>query len=312
MNQHCPLYSLQSKKQLKEKLSIKDNKYIKGNFQDEVHIFIDSIGKPRLIEAPSQELKNIQSRIKDCLHMCSFPDFVFSGVKKKTYINNALLHKNCKFMFKADISAFFPNISRNTVYSFFKNDLCVSSDVAKILTDLCTVDITTAIEQDVNVKKFVEKKKIRQNNHLCTGSPVSQLLSFLVNRKMFEELHTISLQQGCTFSVYVDDIFFSSQMPIPKAFQKKVLSIITKYGYNVSKRKVIYYTSKEYKKITGVIITPDNKLLVPNRLKKKIVNGFSNGKYTVDDKCLKGMLYAAKNVDSNAFQNIQKYVFEQK
>lgn len=310
MNDKCPLFSLQSKKQLKEKLKINDDRYIKGSFQDEINIFIDSMGKPRLIEAPSQELKAIQCKIKDFLHMCDFPDFVFSGVKQKTYIDNASQHKNCKFMFKADISAFFPNISRNTIYEFFKNDLLVSPDVAKILTDLCTVDITKAIETDKRVADFVRLKRIRQNNHLCTGAPSSQLLSYLANRKMFDELHLLAMNNNCTFSVYVDDIFFSSQKPISKMLQNKILSIITKHGYNISKNKVIYYSAKENKKITGVIITPDNKLLVPNRLKEKIIHNFSNGHYKVKNESIKGMMFAARKIEKNIFPNIYSHVFK--
>ena len=310
MNNKCPLYALQSKKQLKDKLHITNSKYLKGNFQDEINIFIDTIGKPRLIEAPSQELKDIQSRLKDFLHLCDFPDFVFSGVKKKTYIENATTHKKCKYLFKADISAFFPNISRNTIYSFFKNDLRTSPDVAKILTDICTVDISKAIEDNGVVKEFVESKGIRQRNHLCTGSPSSQLLSYLVNRKMFEELNTIAINNNYTFTVYVDDIFFSSQKPISKNIQNKILNTITKYGYNISKSKVTYYLPSEYKEVTGVIVTPDNKLIVTNKLKKKLVNGFSHGKYKVNTDSVCGMLIAARRIENNIFPNVNKHIKE--
>lgn len=308
MNNNCPLYALQSKRQLKEKLHISNNKYIKGNFQDELNIFIDTTGKPRLIEAPSQELKDIQSKLKDYLHLCDFPDFVFSGVKKKTYIENASSHKNCKYLFKADISAFFPNISRNTVYSFFKYDLATSSDVAKILTDICTVDISIAIEDDKLVREFINNKKIRQKNHLCTGSPSSQLLSYLVNRKMFDELKAIAENNNYTFTVYVDDIFFSSKKPISKNIQNKILKVIKKYGYNISKNKVTYYKQNEYKEVTGVIITPDNRLVVTNKLKRKLVNGFSNGQYKVKSDSIRGMLIAARRIENNIFQNINKHI----
>lgn len=305
---HCPLYSLKSKRQLKEKLKINDKKYLKGAFQDEINIFIDKAGKPRLIEAPSVELKLIQGRIKDYLHECIFPEYVYSGVKERTYILNAKEHINCKYMFKADISAFFPNISRNSVYNFFLNDLNTSSDVAKILTDLCTVDISAAVDNDFEVNEFIKAKHIRQLNHLCTGSPASQLLSYLSNRKMFEELKQIADKNNCIFTVYVDDVFFSSNKPIPNHIQKRIIKTITRYGYNISKSKVKYYKANDYKKVTGVIITPDNKLLVPNKLKRKVVWSFSKGTYMVSQESMQGLVFAARKIESNIFPNIYKQV----
>lgn len=308
MNNNCPLYALKSKKQLKSKLKINDNKYIKDRFQDDINIFIDRTAKPRLIEAPCQELKHIQGNIKNCLHMCDFPDYVFSGVKKKTYLTNAYMHKDCKYMFKADISAFFPNISRNAIYNFFRYDLNTSSDVAKILTDICTINITNVLENDKDVEYFVKYKNIRQNHHLCTGSPASPLLSYLSNRKMFDELKTIADNNNYVFTVYVDDVFFSSLKPIPNAIQKKIIKTITKYGYNISKNKVTYYKPQEYKKVTGVIISPENKLLVPNKLKRKIITSFSNGQYAVSQQSMQGMLFAARKIEDNIFSGINNHL----
>lgn len=308
MKNNCPLYCLQSKKQLKKLLNIPSNKYIKNKFQDEINIYIDKKDKPRLIEAPNKELKEIQSLIKCYLQKCDFPEYVFSGVKKRCYIDNANLHVNSKFLFKADISAFFPNISRNTIYRFFKCDLKVSPDIAKILTDLCTVDITNSINNNKEIDDFVRLKRIRQFKHLCTGSPVSPILSYLANKNMFDELNNIALKNNCIFSVYVDDIFFSSQKPISSVAQNKIIKVISKYGYNISKNKVTYYKQNEYKKVTGVIISPSNKLLVPNKLKKKIVENFSKGRYKVNYKSMQGLLYSAKHIEKDIFPNIHKHL----
>lgn len=308
MKNNCPLYCLQSKKQLKKFLNIPSNKYLKNKFQDEINIYINKKDKPRLIEAPSEELKKIQSLIKCFLQKCDFPDYVFSGVKNRCYIDNANLHKNSKFLFKTDISAFFPNISRNTIYRFFKSDLKVSPDVANILTDLCTVDITNSIKDNKEIDEFVRLKRIRQCKHLCTGSPVSPVLSYLANKNMFDELNNIALKNNCIFSVYVDDIFFSSQKPISSFTQNKIIKVISKYGNNISKNKATYYKQNEYKKVTGVIISPNNRLLVPNKLKKKIVENFSKGKYKIKYKSMLGMVYAAKLIEKDIFPNIYKHI----
>ena len=152
LNRHCPLYGLQSKKQLAEILYITDKNLLKGKTQDEINIYIATEPKERLIEAPSYSIKKSQEIIKNLLMKCDIPYYVFSGVKGKSYYDNAVIHKECKYMYKTDISAFFPNISRDLVYNFFRYELNTSSDVAKILTDICTVDISAALETDTTLK----------------------------------------------------------------------------------------------------------------------------------------------------------------
>jgi hypothetical protein len=239
---------------------------------------------------------------------CDLPSYVFSGVKKKSYIDNARFHKDCKYLYKTDISAFFPNISRNKVYKFFVNDLSTSPDVAKALTDICTVDISNALSSDELVADFVKKKKIRMHNHLCTGSPASPLLSYLVNRDLFDSLNKIATSNGLKFTVYVDDVFFSSKKPISYGIRQQILKTLTKYGYNISFKKVIYYNDRKNKKVTGVIITPFNELNVPNKLKRKVVTGFSKGKLTVKEEQLKGMLVASRLIEKDSFKGINQYI----
>lgn len=308
MHKHCLLHGLKSKKQLISLLGINNSKILKGKAQDKIKIYIATEPKERLIEAPEYIIKKAQNKIKNYLMKCDLPSYVFSGVKGKSYFCNASMHRNCRFLYKTDISAFFPNISRNVVYKFFKNDLKTSPDVAKILTDICTVDISNSIENDATVAEFVKKKKIRMHNHLCTGSPVSPILSYLVNRAMFEEMHTVAQNNNLTFSVYMDDVFFSSSKSISKNIREHVLKILTKYGYNISFRKVIYYTSKDNKKVTGVIITPKKELKIPNKLKRKIVFGFSKGKLKIGERNLKGMLVASNIIEKDSFSGIRKFL----
>ena len=82
-------------------------------------------------------------------------------------------------------------------------------------------------------------------------------------------------------------------------------------AYNISARKVVYYSEKDHKKVTGVIVSPDNKLKIPNKLKRKIVVGFAKGKLTIKEESLKGMLVAANTIEKHAFNGINRYIKEQ-
>lgn len=155
----CPFYGLQSKKMLKHLLQIQDSQFLKQDFVASLvypHIVTDP--KDRLIESPHDKLKVIQRRIKNHLAKIDVDKNVFSGVKDRSYADNAKMHVGDarKNLFKIDLTAFFPSISRETVFRFFVDDLLCSCDVAEILTNLTTIDLDKATVKDMcSVNRFL-------------------------------------------------------------------------------------------------------------------------------------------------------------
>ena len=230
---------------------------------------------------------------------CEFPCYIFSGIKKRSYIDNAKHHIGCKYMYKIDISAFFPNISREKVYNFFWKEMKMSEDVANILTNFCTINIA---ESNENVIKFIKEKKIKHFNHLPTGV----LLSYLVNISMFDNIYEITKMNAIKMSLYVDDLTFSSDKDICVKTRKNILRIIKNYGYNISKHKIEYYALKDEKIVTGVIVNKDT-ILVTKELKAKIVSLYNSGKCADWHKLL-GMINAARQIEPNIFNKMHKKV----
>ena len=285
-------------------LGIKDKRWTKNEYvQRNIHPFIMGTSKKRLVEAPSDELKRIQSRIKTGLSKCHFPNFVYSGIKGKSYVDNAKEHQGRKYVYKIDISAFFPNTSRDRVYQFYRYQLKASPDVAEILTNLCTSDLERDYPNKSCVEDFIIEKGIRYNNHLCTGSPASPLLSFLVNQPMFEEMLSLCNSRNIWMTVYVDDVFFSSENKIDDYFRKRIIRIVSKYGYNISSRKLRYYKKTEAKKVTGVIIRENGTTAIPNKLQKKVIDHIKSNN-NEDMKVLRGCVVAARQIDPAAFPSI--------
>ena len=102
----CPLYGLKSKKLLKRLLRINNNQMMRQtHIASLVSPYIDKSGKPRLIEPPHEELKIIQKRIKNCLGRITVPDNVFSGIKGRSYADNARFHvgNNRRNLYKIDL-----------------------------------------------------------------------------------------------------------------------------------------------------------------------------------------------------------------
>ena len=265
---NCELYKVKRKRDLFVLLHIDENKLIEELYKYRVCIK----DKKRLLEKPSEELKKIQRNILNKLYQLNFPEYVFSGIRGRSAFGNAIYHINCKYMLKLDMSKFFPNTHRNSIYEFFKNKLKMSSDVALICTDIVTVnyDRENVIIED-GVYEFLRLKRIKNTNHLPSGTPTSQILSYLANIDMFDAIieYTTGHKLQCT--IYVDDITVSSMTRhISKKEESEIKNIIRKHKQNLSKGKTIRYGANEYKKVTGFVIAPNNKLVIPNKIKSKI------------------------------------------
>lgn len=308
------LYKLSSKKYLLILLKITDKNYLKQSYiVKQISPFIEKNPKPRLIEAPSESLKKIQKIIKNELSNIEVPSNVFSGIKGKSYVDNAAIHASNKFLFKIDLTAFFPCITRDTVYKFFITDLKTSPDIANILTSLVTVDLSLCdIQDQESVERFLLMKGIKTTNHLISGAPTSQILSYLVNHNMFDELQTFCNKNNITMSIYVDDITFSAQNIVSHKHKEIIYNIISKYLYRLSRSKVKYYTNNYPKSVTGTVILPNGKLIIPNSLSHKVINELRNYKDNPQDehsrKRLQGLIVAAQQTEPTIFDNIYQLV----
>ncbi len=314
----CPLYGLKSKKLLKRLLRINNNQMIRQtHIASLVSPYIDKSGKPRLIEPPHEELKIIQKRIKNCLGQIIVPDNVFSGVKGKSYADNARFHigNNRRNLYKIDLTAFFPSIARDTVYHFFAEDLLCSPDVAQLLTDLTTIDLGKSSAKNIDeIYEFLKRKNVSSYNHLISGAPTSQMLSYLVNHRMFDEMQKLADNNGITMTVYVDDVTFSSENRISKNFRDKIIAIIQKYNYQISRKKVKRYTKLYPKLVTGVIIDTTGNPVLKNSMRQKIILAYNDLKTNPENADLRmrlrGLLIAARQVNKDAFPTIYKFAFQ--
>ena len=314
----CPLYGLKSKKLLKRLLRINNNQMMRQtHIASLVSPYIDKSGKPRLIEPPHEELKIIQKRIKNCLGQIIVPDNVFSGVKGKSYADNARFHvgNNRRNLYKIDLTAFFPSITRDTVYHFFAEDLLCSPDVAQLLTDLTTIDLGKSSAKNIDeIYEFLKRKNVSSYNHLISGAPTSQILSYLVNHQMFEEMQKLADDNGITMTVYVDDVTFSSENRISKNFRDKIIAIIRKYNYQISRKKVKRYTKLYPKLVTGVIIDTTGNPVLKNSMRQKIILAYNDLKTNPENADLRmrlrGLLIAARQVNKDAFPTIYKFAFQ--
>lgn len=233
----------------------------------------------RLVEAPARVLKKMQKIILRDLRKLIIPDNIFSGIKKRSYVQNILLHKGKNHFMKIDLSKFFPHVTRDKVYNFYLKKLQTAPDVAKILTDLSTIDIDRLKEDNYtekqkknlsDAKQFILNKNIKSRNHLMTGSRISPILSYLVNEDMFNEIQQFCDNNCIKFSLYVDDMAFSSDKKITNFHKNTICQIIKKNGYKVNTDKTKIIDINSWKRITGGIIEKNGIIKIPKALELKI------------------------------------------
>jgi RNA-directed DNA polymerase len=185
------------------------------------------------------------------------------------------------------------------------------------LTNITTVDLDLSnIKSMEDINTFLKSKNITTRNHLISGAPTSQLLSYLANQDMFNEIQKLSDNNHITITIYVDDLTFSSTEHISNDFKKEIFSIIRKYGYQISNKKVKGYSKFYPKLITGVIISKDGNITIKNSLRLKIVNELQILKQTPENaisrKRLRGLVTAARQVEPNAYPSIRQFAFNKK
>lgn len=207
----------------------------------------------RDIQTPLNELYRIHNRIASLLARLVQPDYIFSGIKGKSYIENAKEHLNAKEILTTDITAFFPSTTKTMIFWFFKDKLQCSYNIANILADICSIE-----------------------GHLPTGSQISMPLAYWVNAKMFDELNNLAQDNKLKMTIYVDDVAFSGNK-IPKGFKYQVMKVVKKHKHNIKLEKTTLYSQQSIKEVTGLILK-DGNILPPNRQFKKLHEYLTNWK----------------------------------
>lgn len=295
----CALYRCKGVNQIKTLLQLEDAEYneikkIIGYHKFEIDKK-DGVEK-REITAPNKRIKRIQSRLLDLIQKVQRPLWLISGEKGKCYIDNGKAHLSSNYFLTIDIKKFYDNCKREYVYQFFKTKLKMSGDIAGICTDIVTF-----------------------NQGIPTGCPTSQLIAYYAYEQMFNHIYHLALVNGCIFTLYVDDMTFSSGAPFDvNRLVKEIDCELRKFGHKPKYKKVKYYSHGKPVPVTGTIITAKHELKVPNNLQQKVYEGFQEVKNLHGQELskeeqvrldrLKGQIQAARNIEINKFPEIKRLV----
>lgn len=274
---HCFLYKIKSKKRLASLFGVNLPDLLENIKHPQYNVFEKNIrGKKREIEQPLGILNDIHKKIHRLIRDINMPEWVFSGKKGFSHIDNCLYHFSDKiWVVKTDIKKFYRSAKLEYVFRFFKNTLCMSDDCALLMAKLLTKD-----------------------GHLPTGSPSSQIVAYWAYSKCFMEINEYASKKSIKMSLFVDDMVFSSDGYISREFVWKIQKMLEGYGLTINKSKTKYYGSRKSKKITGVVISPDGKIKVPNNMLKKIdISERKKEKTPKEETRYKGLLAAKRQIE---------------
>ena len=218
----------------------------------------------RTLNSPNYQLKCIQRRVYRLLSPCIRPNWVVGGEKGKSHVDNSRVHQHSKYFLLKDIKGFYDHCTRENVYQFFRQEVKAAPDVAEILANLTTV-----------------------NGTILQGFPTSLILTYYAYRAMFQEIFEAAERHGCKFTLFVDDMTFSSKEPFDhSALSYDANRILKKYGHSSKVGKTRYRGADKAKSVTGVIVSSDSQLQVPNKLHHEISKSFHQLKIWSKDRSL--------------------------
>lgn len=242
-----PLYALTSKRKLADVLgvplkdlmflaSLKDGNYqewpLRQKRRDEL-AGIEQSAKVRFVQQPMPLLRTLHDRIAALLGRIEKPAFVFSATKGRSYLDNALQHRDSinHPAFRVDIKSFYPAVTYRWITRFFERDMACAPDVARFLAKLCCV-----------------------HGALPTGSPISPTLSYFACAPIFRWMNEFAIANGLVFTLYVDDMFFSGAAA-SKNLSKMVLNYLASHGFRG--HKVAHFRPGQVRVITGAAISQE-------------------------------------------------------
>ena len=203
-------------------------------------------GETREINAPEKMLNFVQKNLAKFLlnyrngiyKKENINNKVSHGFEKeKSFITNAELHKNKRYVLNFDLKDFFDCFHFGRVKGYFEKNryFKLSKDIATILAQLTCY-----------------KKCLPQ------GAPTSPIIVNLIFNMVDIQIIKLAKTYKLNYTRYADDITFSTNdkffLEKYSEFENKFLYIIEKYGFVINKNKTRLQCKDYRQKVTGLVV----------------------------------------------------------
>lgn len=253
-------------------------------------------GGHRLIEHPSRELKAIQRWINKYLFR-RFPIHENATAYKKGACirKNAEAHARTLFTLRLDFANFFPSFS--------------VADIRRFL-ETRNVDLDLGLsEADM---QFVSAIATR-NGSLTIGSPSSPVVTNVMMYDFDNTISDLTMRNELVYTRYADDLFVSAKRPNAFAgIEAEINAVATNYQHvtlSINVQKTAYLSKRYRRTVTGLVITPDQKVSIGRDRKREIkslIYHYSKGDLEgAEVSRLQGLVAFAMDAEVQFFQSLK-------
>ena len=253
------LYKLYSKSELAKLLGCSTNFIKKFNpsrlyYHNRYEDKKNGKGK-REINNPGRNLKSLHKTLLKIFQKIETPKYLMSGVKGVSIKDIATMHQQCNYMLCLDISDFYRSARVSYVRKMFIKEFKIASNLAEFLSL-----VTTIPSEDSRIK------------YIPTGSPISQMLIFWSYKQTFDDIEKEAQKLDIKFSLYVDDMTFSSESVISESFYRLVIKRLKSVGLTVKPQKTKRYDFTQDKTTVGIKITKTHETKITDKNRHNIIS----------------------------------------
>ena len=188
-------------------------------------------GGTRNIASPRTYLKVIQWWILDnILRKVDFPENTTGFICGRGIQVNANFHVGANHVLNMDLEDFFPSVSIGRVRSSFQA-LGYGEVVADQLSEICTLD-----------------------DCLPQGAPTSPSLANIAASDLDRSLIDFAKEWKIKYTIYADDLTFSSKKFILEEFEDGIVSKVNDCGFSVNHRKTRFCGHGGRMEVTGLVV----------------------------------------------------------
>ena len=213
-------------------------------------------GGKRMICAPNQGLKSIQTCLNYVFQLCYAPSASAYGfVAGKSVVDNARQHIGQNYIYNIDLKDFFSSIEAGRIFKRLQvKPFNLPKEVASAITDICCQ--TMEVERRNKDGMFIKDKK----NVLPQGAPTSPILTNIICEKLDMKLLNLATRYNLIYTRYADDITFSGHYNAfddTSAFIQNMKKIITDEGFFINEKKTRLQKNNSRQEVTGLVVSKD-------------------------------------------------------
>lgn len=217
--------------------------------------------KRRAVAAPNEAMKKLQRKFMQYLRSDEnqaerkrLLHYAVSSNPGDSPLRNARQHQRNRYFYLIDFSNAYRNV-----------------DVAKLANILAGLKIFRIIPAE-EIQGFLQKYFFDERCGLVPGGNASQDLFNLYAGALADiPLDDIVKKLGITYTRYIDDLTFSSPMPIPEGIRKEIRDTLIRAGFKINHRKCECIDLKKRTVIvTGIGIAYGERLFVPRPYARKV------------------------------------------